>query len=231
MKKSHSDNSNNSFPENPGNQLWAVRAGKAFLKVLKTFRWIAHFPILLLIIVAVIVVGWGIKYLNKNVSVNLTEEKRIGVSAEDIERIREIGQWEFLTFKAEEMVDTIERHWYGDKELVRIYPGILRIGIDLKKVSRNWFVVKGDTAFICLPQPTLLDTNFIDEARARTFYEKGKWDAKTQEALYRKAHRRLMMRALTQQRLEQARRQARAQFSNIAYGLGLSTCRITFDKK
>ena len=129
------------------------------------------------------------------------------------------------------MVDTIERHWYGDKELVRIYPGILRIGIDLKKVSRNWFVVKGDTAFICLPQPTLLDTNFIDEARARTFYEKGKWDAKTQEALYRKAHRRLMMRALTQQRLEQARRQARAQFSNIAYGLGLSTCRITFDKK
>lgn len=231
MKRSHSDNLHNSYPENPDHQSRARKAGKTFLKILKGFHLIAQFPILLLIVAIALIIGWGIRYCSKSESLTLNQEEHIGVSAEEIERIREIGQWEFLTFNAEEMVDTIERHWYGDKELVRIYPGTLRIGIDLKKASHNWFTIKGDTAFICLPQPTLLDTNFIDEARARTFYEKGKWDAKAQEILYQKARRRLMARALTPQQIEQARRHARTQFANIAYGLGLSACHITFNKK
>ena len=56
-----------------------------------------------------------------------------------IQAIRSIGQWEFLSIDDEEIIDTVRRHWLSsDDQLVRIYRGTLRLGVDFRQCSPDW---------------------------------------------------------------------------------------------
>jgi hypothetical protein len=50
-----------------------------------------------------------------------------------VEQMKEIGQWEFLSISDEELVDTVRRGFFSDDELVRIYYGTMRLGIDFSQ--------------------------------------------------------------------------------------------------
>lgn len=158
--------------------------------------------------------------------------EHIAVTQAQIDSIRAIGQWELLTISTEEMVDTIEPHWYGEREWTRIYTGTLRIGVDLKRARADWFrVAGGDSAVVVLPEPTLLDEHFIDEARTRTFNQQGSWNAAAAEALYAKAARAMKARALTPDNLRRARAGATQQMAGLARALGLRAVSVTFEKE
>ena len=82
-----------------------------------------------------------------------------------IQAIRSIGQWEFLSIDDEEIIDTVRRHWLSsDDQLVRIYRGTLRLGVDFRQCSPDWALAYGDTVKVRLPEVRLLDNLFIDEA-------------------------------------------------------------------
>lgn len=195
-----------------------------------TLRLMARFPALPLAAVVIAAAWWAFAHFSKPDVLSVQASKSIDVTPEEIEAIRDIGQWEFVSFQTEELTDTTDRHWYGDRKWARIYTGTLRIGIDLRKTRAGWFAVQGDTALITLPQPALLDKNFIDEARSRTFYIKGKWNAAAQKALYLKARSRMIRRGVTAGRLNMARSQARRQMTNLAKGLGFKTVIVSFEK-
>ena len=112
---------------------------------------------------------------------------------------------------------------------MRIYTGTLRIGIDLRDATPGWATARGDTAWLRLPPVKLLDERFIDEARTRSFYERGRWDAATRQQLYERAREAMMHRCLTQENMEAARQNARQQFTSLLRGLGYTHINITFE--
>lgn len=66
----------------------------------------------------------------------MVQEDKTTLSPTQVESIENIGQWEFLSVSDEELIDTIRRGLLGDDQLVRIYYGTLRLGIDMKDVKR-----------------------------------------------------------------------------------------------
>ena len=153
-------------------------------------------------------------------SMRISKSERINITPIRVQDIRDIGQWEFLSIADEELVDTLHEHWWRNKELIRIYRGTLRIGIDLSKAKDDWIHLRGDTAVVELPDVHLLDDNFIDEADSDPFYETGSWSQADREALYHKAKRLMYERCYTQENLQTARDNAKEQLTQFVRAMG-----------
>ena len=158
----------------------------------------------------------------------LENKKSIDVTPQQIQSIRDIGQWEFLAISCEELVDTTRRRLFADDHLARIYYGTLRIGIDLSQLKDEWVETRADTVFLALPPVGLLDHRFIDEARTRSFHESGRWSAADREAMYRKAALMMRAHALTPQNLTTARENARAQIEKLMQAMGFTHVVVSF---
>lgn len=185
--------------------------------------------VILVLLLAVIGGSW---WLLRKASPSLSVERstKIDNTPEEVTRLRQIRQWEFLSAETEEMVDTTEKNFWGDKVLCRIYTGTLRLGIDMEQAPADWFTAEDSTVNLKLPPITLLDNQFIDESRTRSFYEKGNWDARAKEALYKKAERAMKRRVMTKEYLSQAEENGRETFTKIFQAFGYKTVRISFEK-
>ncbi|MBF0961941.1 MAG: DUF4230 domain-containing protein, partial [Alloprevotella tannerae] len=170
------------------------------------------FRYLWLILLAVVIVALCLRRCRNEwqsgEGLHVSSNKQIDVSPEEIRKIKDIGQWEFLAIRTEELAELDEQALLGDKQLAKIYTGTVRIGIDMKKAPDDWFTAKGDTAVLHLPAVGLLDNNFIDEAQTKAFYEKGTWRPEDKNKLYAIAHRKMLARCLTIDNLRAARQQA-----------------------
>lgn len=154
---------------------------------------------------------------------------------EEVRALRDIGQWEFMAINTEELVERHEAHTFGDKHLVKVFRGTLRLGIDMKQAPADWFTEDTITvpagkrgAALLLPDVTLLDTTFIDEARTTTFYEDGRFDAKAKQALYDEAAKAMKARALTEENITTTRNAAKVQFTHIFQALGYDIVTVNF---
>ena len=179
------------------------------------------------IVLLVILVGWIWRDV-RNSRVEITADQRIDITPEQIQSIKAIGEWEFLSISDEEMVDTIRKGIFSDDHLVRIYYGTMRLGINLKQVESGWISTNGDTLNIMLPQIDLLDKDFIDEARTKSFFESGSWSPKDREAMMRRAYQRMLQRGLTPQNMEAARVNGDAQVRQVMQGMGFKHVKIQY---
>lgn len=184
----------------------------------------------ILLLTIVVTVLWWLLFAEKENHLGLKVNDEINVTPEQIQSIKDIGQWEFLAISNEELVDTIRKGIFKDDQLVRIYYGTLRLGVDLSKVRPGWIQAKGDSVVMTLPKVGLLDNDFIDEARTKAFYESGKWTAQDHEALYQKARRQMIAHALTPQNLKSAQSNAEAQFRHMLKAMGYNHINIIFEK-
>lgn len=180
--------------------------------------------------VPIVILFFGIAfllyYLNKDNGISLEHNDKINITPTQVKSIEAIGEWEFLSIDCEEMVDTISYGFFGDKELLRIYYGTLRLGVNMHEVAPKWITVKDDTIHVQLPAIKLLDTNFIDEARTKSFYEKGKWDNEAREALYNRAYIKMKKRGLTQENIATAQQNAKEQFTSLFQAMGYNKVKI-----
>lgn len=122
-------------------------------------------------VAATVAVVLLLHHLNKGNSVEVVTNDKIDITPTQIEQIRSIGQWEFLSISDEELIDTVRHGFFSDDELVRIYYGTLRLGLDLSEARPDWIVSSGDSITMTLPRIKLLDKRFIDEGRTRSFFE------------------------------------------------------------
>ena len=182
------------------------------------------------VILAALFIG-AIWYLNKDNSISIEADRRIDVTPAQIQSIKDIGQWEFLSIADEELVDTIDRGFFRDKELVRIYYGTLRLGIDMGKINEKWITVTDSVVNVTLPPIELLDRNFIDEAQTRSFFESGTWKPDAREALYRKAYSKMLARCFTPENIDIAEKNAKVQFAQFMKALGFNNTIINIEKK
>ena len=179
-----------------------------------------------LLLVVVILVLWWLLFAEKDNHIALEVDDGIDVTPQQIESIRAIGQWEFLGISTEELVDTVRKGLFSDDHLARIYYGTLRLGIDMSRVQLE---ARGDTVVATLPRVTLLDSNFIDEARTKAFFESGSWKPAAREALYRKARRQMLKHSLTRENLATARQNADAQLRQLLRSMGYNNITITWN--
>jgi hypothetical protein len=181
-----------------------------------------------LTLVAIIIFLWWLLIAEKDNHIGLKVEDDINPTPEQIQSIKAIGEWEFLSISDEEMVDTIRKGIFSDDHLVRIYYGTMRLGINLKQVESGWISTNGDTLNIMLPQIALLDKDFIDEARTKSFFESGSWSPKDREAMMRRAYQRMLQRGLTPQNMEAARVNGDAQVRQVMQGMGFKHVKIQY---
>lgn len=195
---------------------------------------VSHAMLTVSLTVAVIaVIGiatWWLADKNKDNSISIGTNQQIDITPTQIQSIKNIGQWSFLTINDEEMIDTVRTGFFSDDQLVRIYYGTLQLGIDMNDTSDEWITRSNDSIIILLPEVRLLDKNFIDEARTRSFMESGKWTSADRHALYRRAQAAMIRRCVTPANLRSAEQQAATQFDELMRAMGFNNVIIRFEK-
>ena len=182
------------------------------------------------IIVGLIIAGFlWLRGVTKGDYIDFGPSSAIDVTPTQIQSMKAIGEWEFLSVSAEELVDTVRKGFFSDDELVRIYYGTLRLGVNMHQVEPGWITTSGDSITMNLPKIGLLDKDFIDEARTKSFYESGKWSTSDREAMYRKAHRQMMRHCLTKENLQAAEANGREQFERMMQAMGFAHINIIFE--
>lgn len=169
---------------------------------------------------------WWMKGCISKAEIGVEVDQSIDVTPEQITSIKAIGEWEFLAVASEELVDTVRKGFIKDDHLVRIYYGTVRLGVNMHQVEPGWIVASGDSITVTLPQPGLLDRDFIDEARTKSFYESGKWSHKDREKLYQKAYRQMLDHSMTKENLSNARKNGEDQFLSMMKAMGFEHVNI-----
>ncbi len=175
-----------------------------------------------------IIAFFWLRSCTKDDHLELGADVKIDPTPTQVQSIKAIGEWEFLSISVEELADTIRKGFISDDELARIYYGTLRLGINTHQVEPGWMETAGDTVRLTLPKIGLLDRDFIDEARTKPFFEDGTWKPEDREALFRQAHRNMIAHGLTTENLVAAEDNAREQIGNLMKAIGFKTVFITF---
>lgn len=195
----------------------------------KIWKWIP-FQIKIGIVIAIVAAAGFAVLLNRcdfgNNSVGFVTDDKIDITPTQIESIKTIGQWEFLAVTDEELVDTVRKGLISDDELVRIYYGTMRLGIDLAETKDGWIKASGDTVDVTLPPIKLLDEEFIDEAKTRPFIQRGKWSDQDRAAMYNIANRKMKAKGLSPENLEAARTNAVTQFTALMRSMGFKNVKV-----
>ena len=102
-----------------------------------------------LTLVAVVTLLWWLLFCEKDNHLSLESDSLINPTPEQIQSIKSIGEWEFLSISTEELVDTVRRSLLRRDELARIYYGTLRLGFNMKDVEIS---TQGDSVLLTLPR-------------------------------------------------------------------------------
>lgn len=184
--------------------------------------------LILLGVVLVIAGALWLRNCTKGDYIEIGADNAIDASPTQIQSIKDIGEWEFLSVSLEELADTVRKGFFSDDELARIYYGTLRLGINMHQVEPGWLTAEGDSVSLSLPPVALLDRDFIDEARTKPFFETGTWKPEDREALYRLAHKNMLSHGLTKENLATAEDNAREQITSLMKTMGFKKVTITF---
>ena len=193
----------------------------------KTIENIRSITVATAVIVVALLAVWIYRSLG-DARLEMGADDSIGLTPTQIESIKAVGEWEFLSISTEELVDTTRKRLFSDDHLVRIYYGTLRLGVNMKQVEPDWIKQRNDTLFLTLPKVGLLDKDFIDEARTKSFFESGSWKPEDREALYRQAHQNMLQHGLTKENLAAAEANAREQITSLMHAIGFRKVTITF---
>ena len=188
------------------------------------------FGLIILGAVLVIAGAFWLRSCTKGDYIEIGADNAIDASPTQIQSIKDIGEWEFLSVSLEELADTVRKGFFSDDELARIYYGTLRIGINMHQVEPGWLTTEGDSVSLSLPPVALLDRDFIDEARTKPFFETGTWKPEDREALYRLAHKNMLAHGLTKENLATAGDNAREQITSLMKTMGYKKVTIIFKK-
>ena len=111
---------------------------------------------------------------------------------------------------------------------MRIYYGTLRLGVDLSKLQDDDVVLRGDTVDVTLPAISLLDNDFIDEAKTKSFYETGTWPQSTRAALFQKAKKQMLARCMTRENVHIAQYNAVEEITRVFKAMGFEYVDVHF---
>ena len=189
-------------------------------------KW--RFTLAVLLLAALGYVGYRVKKVYFDGEGLFATTPAIDTTPEEIRALRDIGQWEALSVDTEELVEKNENSLLSSKQMVCVYRGTLRLGIDMAKVTDKWCNVQGKTVTLHLPEVELLDNEFINDTRTTVFVQEGNWSADAKQQMRTQAAEAMKKRALSAENLSLARRNAEAQFRQLFTALGYDEVNIVF---
>ncbi len=187
--------------------------------------WLKILAIVVALVVAVVLITRLYRAVS-NSEITIGASQQIDITPQQIQSIKAIGQWEFLTVSDEELIDTVRSGFFSDDRLSRIYYGTMRLGIDMHQAEPGWIVARSDSLCVSLPPIRLLDSDFIDEARTKSFFQSGRWTATDREAMFHRAHRRMLSYGLTSDNILLARKNGEAQVRQVLGSMGFKRVHI-----
>lgn len=119
--------------------------------------------LLILLVLATLVAGiWmGIKYESRS---------RSGLHEEDtdtvVEQIQSLSDLVTVKYVVEKVVVLDDARWYGESRVLLLAHGIVKAGIDLKRLKPGDVVVSGRTITVHLPPPQMTDA-YLDDTRSK----------------------------------------------------------------
>jgi hypothetical protein len=193
-------------------------------------KWNIKYSLYVAVAVLALILGIWLILSVKKTEISVDVDQKINITPEQIESIKAIGEWEFLSIADEEMVDTLRKGIFSDDHLVRIYYGTVRLGINMQQVGPEWIKASGDSIEVTLPKIGLLDRDFIDEAHTKSFHESGRWKPADREALYRKAYQKMLKHCLTRENIHSAQVNGEAQFRHMMQAMGYEHVLIKWEE-
>ena len=115
----------------------------------------------LVLVIFVIGICFGIKYERKSNS-GLHEEQTDTV----VEQIQTLSDLVTVKYVVEKVVVLDDERWYGESRVLLLAHGIVKAGIDLKRLQPSDVKVAGKTIYIHLPPPELTDA-YLDDTKSQ----------------------------------------------------------------
>ncbi len=177
-----------------------------------------------IIFISIVIIALGTLFMSmrrcSKEGIKIERNEEIVYTPNIITEVKKIGKWEFLSIKIEELVDTTKGVLFKDK-LSAIYLGTLRYGIDCSKAESDWFTQSGDTVFVSLPEVSLLDDYFLDEAATKTVFASGSFSSDDRRDLRERAIRRMLAKSEKMGYRETAQENAKEQITMFLQQLGI----------
>ncbi|GJG64131.1 hypothetical protein PRLR6014_06070 [Prevotella lacticifex] len=150
----------------------------------------------------------------------------------NLDSIRAIGQWSFLTVEMDEVVDTVDRGLFSSDRISVAYHGTLHYGINVAEARPGWVTIVGDTAVtVVLPPVKLLDDRFLDERNVKVYEGRDDMDfinkPTVRAALVRKAKAAMIRRG--RENIPEARSKAETEVRRIFSQHGYKKIVVRFE--
>lgn len=150
----------------------------------------------------------------------------------NLDSIRAIGQWAFLTVEMDEVVDTVDRGLFSSDRISVAYHGTLHYGINVAEARPGWVTIVGDTAVtVVLPPVKLLDDRFLDERNVKVYEGRDDMDfinkPTVRAALVRKAKAAMIRRG--RENIPEARGKAETEVRRIFSQHGYKKIVVSFE--
>ncbi|HEY1791217.1 MAG TPA: DUF4230 domain-containing protein [Verrucomicrobiae bacterium] len=126
------------------------------VQILKTFL-VAVFAL----VVFVVGIWLGARFIGKSGS-GAREEQTDSV----VEQIQTLSDLVTVKYVVEKVVILDDARWYGENRVLLLAHGVVKAGIDLKRLKPGDVVVSGKTISIRLPPPELTDA-YLDDRKSR----------------------------------------------------------------
>ena len=85
----------------------------------------------------------------------------------------------------------------------------------MNDVEEGWISTNNDTIKVILPKIRLLDENFIDEARTKSFYQSGRWSDEDRALMLASAKTKMKSRGLSVENIKTAEDNAKIQIKKM----------------
>jgi hypothetical protein len=117
--------------------------------------------LLFILIAAIFVAGiWlGVKFATRS---SLHEEKTDSV----VEQIQTLSDLVTVKYVVEKVVVLDDAKWYGENRVLLLAHGVVKAGIDLKRLQPGDIVVSGKAISVHLPPPQLTDA-YLDDQKSQ----------------------------------------------------------------
>lgn len=114
-----------------------------------------------LLIIFVIGIFMGVRYAERKGS-HLHEEQTDTV----VEQIQTLSDLVTVKYVVEKVVVLDDVRWYGENRVLLLAHGVVKAGIDLKRLQPGDVKVSGKTIYVHLPPPQLTDA-YLDDSKSK----------------------------------------------------------------
>ncbi|HVU27600.1 MAG TPA: DUF4230 domain-containing protein [Verrucomicrobiae bacterium] len=119
------------------------------------------FSLLLILIIFGVGIWLGVKFAGKSRS-GVHEENTVTV----VQQIQTLSDLVTVKYVMEKVVILEDAKWYGENRVLLLAHGIVKAGIDLKRLKPDDVKVSGDNIMIHLPPPQITDA-YLDDQQTR----------------------------------------------------------------